>query len=1347
MRQEVRSDPDNMYINRLPVRAMHPKLKVMLSVGNRKIAINALIDSGATCSTIHPRITRTQQLPLKALPIPRTVRNADGTPNKEGKITHELNTLLHDGLANLPHTFAVINTGTDDIILGIDYLQKRNPEINWKEKTLTDENGRSTPFTISRVKHKRRERKKKKKKRKGKRQTAYIEMDTSEPSVQPGYRPRAGTASAIPRQVQQGTKRQRSPSIGPSKKVRLEEETRPKQASPPQGTWASNWAPKAIIKDQGRIQRYDEEQSAGNDVSPEETTEDMDIKRHWAPSKTQDVKKHLNKWSSVAQQYSQQKAESEGRLQTGKEQDWKKLLPPQIADYADVFDPNKARRIPEHTKWDMKINLDPDKPLPKVRKIIKLARDEEKAVKEQVAEMTSKHWIDKVEPHEPCPVAAPVFFVGKKDGGARMVTDYRDINTITIPDPYPIPIMGAMPEKLQGAKHFFTLDMRSGYNNLRIAEGDEWKAAFRTSDGVYKPKVMMFGMKNSPAVFQRYMNENFAQWLATEQTLIYLDDLIGQAQTEEEQWKLLREILQQCRNLDIYLKIEKCHFNQKRLDYLGFIVSTDGLHMDPYKLKAVEEWPAPTTKKQITKFTGFCNFYRKFIKGYADLFEPITRLVKKDRRFEWGSEQEQAFAKIKEAFRKEVTLSLPDHDQPFVLECDASDVAAGAVLQQPGPTGDLQPVGFYSHAFGQAERNYKIHDKEMLAIMLGLAFWRHLIQGAKHVLEIRSDHANLRYFMTKQHLNRRQARWALELSIYNFELVHWPGIKNKADALSRRADYVPDEKDNVDLVLLPEDKIGKTLEPTDTKGMYILRTEVTVPSDPILKTIKNGYKTEAWTTEFESITQEQKTKLAYSFKDGIHRMGHQIWVPPDKNLRTLIMRRKHDDRTAGHPGILKTTDLVKRQFYWPTQIVDTKEYVQSCDVCQRTKSPRQARNPPIQPLELPTKPWDDISCDLITDLPVSTQGFDTLLVIQDRFTKIAIFEPSRGIPKAKELSEMFLRRVFKHFGTPKKIVSDRGTNFIAKFMSEVARLLGIEWHASTAYHPQTDGQTERLNQELEQYLRCYVGFRQTDWADHLELAAFAYNNRKHSATGQSPFYTLYGWHPHLHLLGDQLYVPEANEYRNNLREVQEEAYAALKKSQENMKLYADLHRGQLPKYKEGDEVMLDMKNLQRMDPTRKLGDKWTGPFKVLKAVGTVSYKLDFKENQLPIHPVFHASLLKPYHRKDYPGRPIRNKPPPVLIDQEPEYELDKILTTRKHYQSVKYFVSWKGYDETNNSLIPLSNLANSARLVRQFHREHPTALKPNGLAQWLERHLSKKKHGSIRERKLGANRSKRSNPN
>ncbi|KAL5531446.1 hypothetical protein ACEPAG_4323 [Sanghuangporus baumii] len=238
-------------------------------------------------------------------------------------------------------------------------------------------------------------------------------------------------------------------------------------------------------------------------------------------------------------------------------------------------------------------------------------------------------------------------------------------------------------------------------------------------------------MKNSPAVFQRFMNDNFEHWLRTEEALNYLDDLIGQAQTEEEHWKLLRAILQKCRELDIYLKIEKCHFLQTQLDYLGFVVGTKGIQMDPYKLKAIHEWPVPKTKRQVRKFQGFCNFYRRFIKNYADTFTPIGDLIKKDRKFVWEEAQDKAFNSIKKAFETEVALAMPKPDKPYTLETNASDVAIGAVLQQEDDQGELRPLGFMSKTLTSTQRNYPTHDKEMLAIMEALKHWRHLLEGTK----------------------------------------------------------------------------------------------------------------------------------------------------------------------------------------------------------------------------------------------------------------------------------------------------------------------------------------------------------------------------------------------------------------------------------------------------------------------------------------------------------------------------------------------------------------------------------------------------------------------------------------
>ena len=1028
----------------------------------------------------------------------------------------------------------------------------------------------------------------------------------------------------------------------------------------------------------------------------------------------------LNKSSTVSQRYSQQKAAAEGNLATNSA-DWRRRLPKEIADYADVFDPEKARRLPEHTKYDQTIHFEKGKDLPKPRPIIKLTPHEQEALKDHVDEYLKKGWITKVEPGEPCPVASPVFFVGKKDGGARVVTDYRAINAITIPDNYPIPIMHDLPDRLAGSKYFFTLDMRSGYHNLRIKAGDEWKAAFRVGDAIYKPLVMMFGMKNSPAVFQRFMNENFEYWRQRERILIYLDDIIGKAKTEQEHWQLLREVLQKCRELDIYLKIEKCHFLQTRLDYLGFVVGQEGVQMDPYKLKAIEEWPVPESKKAIQRFQGFCNFYRRFVKNYAERMQPITKLTHQDIKFKWTEEAQQAFEDIKQAFRTEIILGYPNHNKPFILETDASKFAIGAILTQENDKGEERPLATMSKQLQGAELNWPTHEKEMYAIIKALKEWRHLLEGTRHPVQIRSDHKNLLYYMTGQELTEKLKRWMVALSRFNFMLIHWPGKDNKADALSRRPDYMLG-KDETKITMLPPERIQR-VEPTEVKGLYWLRSVEVKITDPVIRTIVKNYATDEAKQEWLTI-QNTKNKT-HTSNEQMRYVDNKLWIPPNANLRSLLMRRHHDNKTAGHPGAAKTIELLERRYYWPHLRQDVQDYVATCDLCQRAKPLRQNREVPLQPISPPGRPWEAISCDLVTDLPVSNEGYDTILVVVDRLTKMGRFIPTNGIPNAKRIAQLFTQNIFKHYGTPKTVISDRGTQFTAQFLKEFCRLLGIDWKTSTAYHPQTDGQTERLNQTMEQYLRCYVSYRQTDWAFYLDLAEFAYNNRQHAATKQSPFYTMYGWNPTTDFLDSEgSNVPEAQGHLEEMQQAQQQAYASIRQANEAMKLYADLHRGKLPSYKPGDEVMLDMKNLARLEPTKKLAMKWAGPYKVEKAVGRVAYRLKLPET-MAIHPVFHASLLKPYRRQHFPGRKEVTEPPPVEIEGAPEYTVEKVQDTRLRYNKVQYLIKWEGYAETTWE--PLDNLKNAYKLVEAFHKKYPTAHKPKNLNQWLAARCRKRK--------------------
>src|SRR5271168_2990812 len=354
------------------------------------------------------------------------------------------------------------------------------------------------------------------------------------------------------------------------------------------------------------------------------------------------------------------------------------------------------------------------------------------------------------------------------------------------------------------------MDLRWGYNNIRIKEGDEWKAAFVCHRGSFEPLVMYFGMCNSPSTFQEMMNELFSDM--DNVVIIYLDDLMIYTKTdsEEEHDRIILQVLQRLAENDLFVKPEKCTFKATEVNFLGMIVSAKGISMDEGKVQAIRNWPIPRKLKEVRAFLGFGNFYRRFIQDFAKITRPLNDLTKKDQPWIWEEAQQDAFEKLKRAFTTAPILAYPDNDCKFRVECDASNFASGAVLSME-KDGLWHPCAFSFHSFNAQERNYQIADKEMLSIIRALEQWRHYLEGANHQFEIWTDHANLQYFMKAQDLNRRQARWALYLSRFHFLLIHKAGsAMGKADALSRRADHSQGiEGDNKDITLIPTEWLQK----------------------------------------------------------------------------------------------------------------------------------------------------------------------------------------------------------------------------------------------------------------------------------------------------------------------------------------------------------------------------------------------------------------------------------------------------------------------------------------------------------------------------------------------------------
>jgi len=431
----------------------------------------------------------------------------------------------------------------------------------------------------------------------------------------------------------------------------------------------------------------------------------------------------------------------------------------------------------------------------------------------------------------------------------------------------------------------------------------------------------------------------------------------------------------------------------------------------------------------------------------------------------------------------------------------------------------------------------------------------------------------------------------------------------------------------------------------------------------------------------------------------------KIYVP-EGDLRREIIQLHHDTPLGGHRGRWKTTELVSRNYWWPGVTKEVGKYVEGYDACQRYKNRSEVPTGKLMPNMIPEKPWSHISADFITKLPLA-QGYDAVLVICNRFSKMAHFIVTTEKTSAEGLAKLFRDHVWKLHGLLESIISDRGAQFAAGMMKELNNLLGIQTKLLTAYHPQTDGQTERVNQELEQYLRVFIDHRQEQWPDWLGMAEFTYNNKVHMATKVSPFKANYGQNPRMGFKGRRKGKYEvAEKFVEKMKKIQEEAKAALGKAQEEMKRFGDRKREKEEEYKVGDLVLLSMKDLKwQMEGRRlkKLTECFVGPYKVKGIVSSNVIKLELP-NSIKIHPVVNVSRVRLYKPQVKGQKKVL--PKPVIIEGKEEFEVEKIINRRTVRGKEKFLVRWKGYMAEEDTWESRENLENTKGLVEEFEREY-----------------------------------------
>lgn len=964
-------------------------------------------------------------------------------------------------------------------------------------------------------------------------------------------------------------------------------------------------------------------------------------------------------------------------------------LPEHYRKYASAFDPREAAKLPPHRPGidhEIPLELNDDGRQKEVPwgPLYSMSRDELLVLRKELTRLLDSDFIRASK----SPAAAPVLFAKKPGGGLRFCVDYRGLNAITRKDRYPLPLIRETLAALNKAKWLTKLDVSAAFHRVRVAKGDEWKTAFRTRYGLFEWKVCPFGLTGSPATFQRFLNWVLRDYL-DDFCSAYVDDILifTTGDLKDHRAKVSR-VLQRLLDHDLTLDLNKCEFETKATKYLGYIVEVGaGIRMDPEKVKAILDWQRPTTVKAVRSFLGFANYYRLFIDSYTDTVKPLTDLTKRDTPFEWTQERQKAFDTLKESFTHAPVLATYDPDRETRLEPDSSGWASGGVLTQRDTTLQAwRPVAFFSAKHAPAECNYDIHDKELLAIIKCVKEWSSELRGLSKPFTILTDHKNLEPFMTKRLLNERQVRWAELLAPYSFRLQHRPGRHATIpDALSRREQDVPKDIDDTRFA-----ERQRTLLP---KALWVNTTDIHLPcpftdDNDLQRLWAEALKIEevekAYREARDAIRQGARhfpkhldLKIATGECDVKNDLPHyreRIWMPRHEPLTTGVIQKIHDSFLGGHPGRDATIDLLARQFYWPGMNQDVRRFLRNCDVCGRTTIWRDKKKGMLKPLPVPSRIWQEISMDFITDLPPAEDSRATiLLVITDRLSKGTILLPIHpGQFDAEHVAHLFIERYVPYHWIPKSIVSDRGSQFVNGLWSRICELLRVNHRLSTAYHPETDGSTERRNQEVETYLRTFVAYEQSDWTKWLPLAQIALDNKVASTTGVSPFFLSHGYNAETITTRP---TPSAEErvrtpkekgeaIISKLREAQDFAQSAMAAAQQMQEHYANRKRDPPWSFKKGDKVWLSLKNIKTVRASKKLD--WLHAKYTITKVYEKSphfYELDVPPG---IHNKFHVSLLRPAATDGLPSQMRDDSQPPALAieDGEPWFGVETILRCR-----------------------------------------------------------------------------------
>jgi hypothetical protein len=997
-------------------------------------------------------------------------------------------------------------------------------------------------------------------------------------------------------------------------------------------------------------------------------------------------------------------------------------LPGRLKDLAEAFIPpadGYGGELPEHGPDDATITLtmmDPANwPRERVRRQTPM---EHLAIREVLGQLTKRGFI---RPSK-SPMACALHLVTKGDGsGVRMTVDYKPLNRIVVSDRYPVPILRDKIAEVgeKKIKKYSKFDVSSAFHRRRIREGDEWKTAFITPAGLYEWLVLPFGLCTSPASFQRGIDRVLGD-LLNRGVCVYLDDILVYAETDEELHRLEREVLTRLRKAQLPVDIDKSEFSVAKTKFLGLVLEAGvGTRMNPKKIAAVAEMEKPGTLTELRSALGLFGWLRPFIPRYAEMAAPLFEMEKglsrKGDTVVWTPEAEVGWKALKEAVVSPVenggVLASWDFEKEARVESDASKWSIGGVLRQEDDQGAWRPAGFYSRKLSPAESRYHTHDKEMLGVVSCLKEWDVELRGAPKV-KVYTDHEALESFMDGSvRRNERHLRWKELLGgFHGLTLTYWPGDENGlADALSRRPQDQPLADDELLRArvteVVPEEMVERPEKAWACVTAVVPEEMVERPEEARTAPLRPQATDNDWETAVEEDGDYRAWRKAVmdcraDWGGGKKPVGVEMgsckveagrllfngrtWVPQSEPLRTAILEARHDGVEAGHPGREALLHSVRQRYFWPNLRKDVDAYVKGCEVCGRTRIWREKKGL-LQPLELSSRPWAHMAMDY-AQLP----GRKYVLVMVDRFSKETELAPV-GSMDVEDLVKAFVERVVARHGYPETIVTDRGAQFTSAVWKAVCREGGVDHRWSTAYHPQTDGQSERMVQEVKAGLSRYVSdprveaTAETAWK-WLPWVQLAINGRLHQSLGTSPFELLHGHRPRVvgdkadlsgvGELGPENLAKAAKAMAEALRRRRTEAAAHMSVAQEAQEEFANRRRQAAPAYRPGEWVWLA---LTRRRTT--LGPR-QAKYKVLEVVGPRSYRLDVPGRQ---HNVFHTDLLRPVEERRFDSQYQDDwRPGPAEVgpvdEGEEEYAVEEILADRTDDAGNRWaLVKWLGY--------------------------------------------------------------------